>query len=97
MLIIVATLYEVFKFHILLPSLLQSAENGNYTQEKIGVISEDSLASVIEIETVFDNGGYIPEQDGQGSNTGSSPSGNEETGSSAISDTGKAERIPQGK
>ena len=97
MLITVATVYEVLRFHILPPSLLQSAENWNNEQEKIGVISEDSLASVIEIETVFDNGGYIPEQDGHSSDTGSSPLGTGETGSSATSDTGNSEKIPQGK
>ena len=99
MLITVATVYEVLRFHILLPSLRQSAENGNYTQEKIGVIFEDRLASDIEIETVFDNGGYIPdaEQDGHSSDTGSSPLGTRETGSSATSDTGNSEMIPQGK
>ena len=95
MLITVATVYEILRFHIIPPSLLQSAENGNNAQEKIGVISEESL----EIETVFDNGGYIPdaEQDGHSSDTGSSPLGTGETGSSATFDTGNSEMIPQGK
>ena len=97
--ITVATAYDVIKFHILPPSMLQPTENGKVSQEKVGVITEDSLANVIEVETVFDNGGFIPEaeRDDHSSDTGSSPSRTEETDSSATSDSPRTEHLPRGE
>ena len=88
-----ATTYDVIKFHLLRSSIHPTADSEGNSQEKVGVINEDCLAHVNEVETVFVNGGFVI--DAEQSKHGSE--GTEETVSSATSDSSKRDNPPRGK